>query len=307
MITEEEFNKVQLIMGRTMQPRPRPEKSFAFTSLMKCGHCGCSITAQAKVKRQKNGNVHHYVYYNCTKKKVDVKCPEQCIELKNLELDIKAKLSEITISEKFKNWAIKHLHELRKTEADSDTLVLKGKHKELEETTKNLQSLTLNFTSPTNQDRTMISDEEYQTLKMGMVKRKLILEDELKVQNKELLEWVELTERTFDFACYARIWFEKGDDKAKRAILACLGSNLTLKGKKVHVSYHSFIKTIIKTRKAIEAELDSARTSENISGKRQNEPLSARSSLRLRMLNDVRTCILRGNEYAPSLQDRVLG
>lgn len=269
-------------MGRKGRPCLEKNLHFAFTGLMKCGTCGCSITAQAKVKRYKNGNVHHYIYYNCTKKKVDVKCPEKVIELKKLNLEIKGKLSELTISEKFKNWAIKHLHELRKTEADSDTVVLKGKHKELEEVTKNLQSLTLNFTSPKNQERTLISDEEYQNLKMGMVKRKLILEDELKVTNKQVLEWVELTEKTFDFACYAHIWFEKGDDKAKRAILACLGSNLTIKGKKLFVNYHSFIKTMIKSREAVIKEIDSARTSKLSSHIRQNPTNCEVSSLGLR-------------------------
>lgn len=281
MITEDEFNKVQQYMGRKNRPSLAKNLNFAFTGLMHCGTCGCGITAQAKVKRCKNGNVHHYVYYNCTKKKVDVKCPEQCIELKNLELDIKGKLSEITISERFKDWAIKHLHELRKTEADSDSAVLKGKNKELEEITKKLQSLTLNFTSPANQERTLISDEEYQNLKMGMVRRKLKLEDELKVQNKEILEWVELSERTFDFACYAHIWFEKGDEKTKRAILSCLGSNLTLKGKKVFVNYHSFVKTLIKSRQAVEDELEKVRTSKVSSNKRQNPTNCEVSSLGL--------------------------
>ncbi len=282
MITEDEFNKVQVLMGRKTTPRLEKNLNFAFTGLMKCGTCGCSITAQAKVKRCKNGNVHHYVYYNCTKKKVDTNCPERCIELKDLTLDIKEKISEITISEKFKNWAIKHLHVMRKNEADSDSMVLKGKHKELEEVTKNLQSLTLNFTSPNNQERTLISDDEYQNLKAGMVKRKLILEDQLNVQNKQVLEWVELSERTFNFACYAHIWFEKGDDKAKRAILACLGSNLTLKGKKVFVNYHSFIKTLIKSRQAVEDEFEKVRTSKVSSNKRQNPTNCEVSSLGLR-------------------------
>lgn len=281
MITEDEFNKVQILMGRKTTPRLEKNLSFAFTGLMKCGTCGCSITAQAKVKRCKNGNVHHYVYYNCTKKKVDTNCPERCVELKDLTLDIKEKISEITISEKFKNWAIKHLHVMRKNEADSDTLVLKGKHKELEEVTKNLQSLTLNFTSPKNHDRLLISDDEYQNLKAGMVKRKLILEDELKVQNKQVLEWVELTERTFDFACYAHIWFEKGDDKTRRAILSCLGSNLTIKGKKLFVNYHSFIKTMIKSRQAVEEEIEKVRTSEKRVYKRQNPTNREVSSLGL--------------------------
>jgi hypothetical protein len=115
-----------------------------------------------------------------------------------------------------------------------------------------------------------------------MVKKKLLLEEELKTKNREVLEWVDLTEQTFDFACYAHVWFEKGDDKAKRAILACLGSNLTLKGKKVFVNYHSFIKTIIKSRQAVEEELERARTSKISSNKRQNPTKCEVSSLGLR-------------------------
>ncbi len=96
-----------------------------------------------------------------------MKCPEKVIELKNLELDIKGKLGEITISERFKDWAIKHLHELRKTEVDSDTLVLKGKHKELEDVIKNLQPLTL------NKSRQAVEDEleKVRTSKVSSNKR----------------------------------------------------------------------------------------------------------------------------------------
>ena len=36
--------------------------------LLRCGECGRSITAEEKIKKQKNGNVHTYVYYRCTKK-----------------------------------------------------------------------------------------------------------------------------------------------------------------------------------------------------------------------------------------------
>lgn len=38
------------------------KNSFAFTGLMTCGHCGCSITAQEK--RKKSGRT--YIYYHCT-------------------------------------------------------------------------------------------------------------------------------------------------------------------------------------------------------------------------------------------------
>jgi hypothetical protein len=36
---------------------------------MTCGLCGSGITADEKIKKQMNGNVHRYVYYACTKSK----------------------------------------------------------------------------------------------------------------------------------------------------------------------------------------------------------------------------------------------
>ncbi|MBU6426909.1 recombinase zinc beta ribbon domain-containing protein [Patescibacteria group bacterium] len=288
MITKDEFDKVQKIMGRTSQPRPHKlsqERLFAFTGLMRCGTCGCRITAQAKEKHCKNGNVHHYIYYNCTKKKYDTPCTERHLEVKNLHLQIKGILKDIKISEEYRDWAVKHIHEIRKNEAESDSIALKTKHKECEEVTQQLQSLTLNFTAPGNKDRSLISDQEYQTLKSDLLKRKGILEDELKVKNKAVEQWAELSEATFDFACYAHIWFENGDENIKRAILACLGSNLIISGKKLTITYSSFFLSLIKARDAIEREIERARTSEKPMLTKQNRLSVPVSSLGLRRLD----------------------
>jgi hypothetical protein len=274
-------------MGRTSQPRPREERLFAFTGMMKCATCGCSITAQAKVKRCKNGNVHHYVYYNCTKKRYTVGCTEKHVEVKQLHLQIGQILKDIKISEEFRDWAVRHVHEIRKNEAESDSVALKTKHKECEEVTQQLQSLTLNFTAPTNKDRTIITDAEYQALKSDLLKRKGILEDDLKVKNKAVEQWAELSAATFDFACYASIWYENGDEKTKRAILACLGSNLSISDKKLKLSYTSFFLSFIKARDAIQTEIESARTSERPSLVKQNRHDVPVLSLRLREQGSV--------------------
>lgn len=44
-------------------------REFAFTKLISCGLCGSGITACEKFKNQKDGTVHRYVYYGCTKSK----------------------------------------------------------------------------------------------------------------------------------------------------------------------------------------------------------------------------------------------
>ena len=60
MITEEEFDRVQQILGRKGRQRPKKQR-FAFTGLIRC-ICGM-VTAEEST--QKNGNIHHYIHYHC--------------------------------------------------------------------------------------------------------------------------------------------------------------------------------------------------------------------------------------------------
>ena len=75
LITRELFDLVQTqIKSNILEPRSK-QKEFAFTKIMTCGLCGSGITADEKFKKQKNGNVHRYVYYKCTRiKDSNCKC-----------------------------------------------------------------------------------------------------------------------------------------------------------------------------------------------------------------------------------------
>lgn len=82
------------------------DKEFAFTKLMECGLCGSGVSADEKFKKQKNGNVHRYVYYGCTKFK-DKHCKSGYINEEDLieqfvSLMGKINLNEIGIKEKLK-------------------------------------------------------------------------------------------------------------------------------------------------------------------------------------------------------------
>ena len=190
-----------------------------------------------------------------------------------LEIEIEDKLWEIKITERFKDWAVKYLHEIRKVEAQSNQIALEIKQKELAEVDKHLMSLTLNFTAPTNQNRELISEQAYQSLRTDLLKQKDQLEKDLNNQGDELEKWIELTERTFNFACYASNWFAEGDEETKKAILACLGSNLFVSGKKLNVSLHPYILKCIERKDTNNDENEYARTEENALGKRKNRAL----------------------------------
>jgi site-specific DNA recombinase len=81
LITKELFDAVQQQVNTHVI---RVEgKEFAFTKLMTCGLCGSGICADEKFKRQKNGNVHRYCYYGCTKSR-DKNCKPDYIREEDL-------------------------------------------------------------------------------------------------------------------------------------------------------------------------------------------------------------------------------
>lgn len=69
-------------------------------------------------------------------------------------------------------------------------------------------------------------------------------------------EWVQLSEKTFNFARYAQTWFTKGDLDTKRAIFACLGSHLVLKDKKVIITLKKPFQLLVDGLSKVQAELD---------------------------------------------------
>jgi len=147
--------------------------------------------------------------------------------------------------------------------------VLDNKQKQLLQITKQLDNLLLKYTSPENEGGQFITDQEYQTLKNRLAKEKASLESDLKTHGKVIEEWVELSERTFNFARYAQMWFAKGDMATRRAIFAALGSHLIIKDQKLNVKLHNYFKVIFENCPVVEKELSAVRTSENTLNKTQ--------------------------------------
>src|ERR1039458_6271029 len=90
-------------------------------------------------------------------------------------------------------------------------------------------------TSGGNTDGSLLSDEEYGRQRGDLLKEKAALEELLADAGHRVLQWLTLSEKTFEFASTARERFAKGDHMAKKAILAAVASNLILKDKKLCV------------------------------------------------------------------------
>ena len=228
MVTKEEYDRVQALLGKKGNPRPK-SKFFAFRGLIKCGECGCSITAEEKIKVQKNGNVHRYVYYHCTKKR-NPNCSQRSIEEKELERQIIEILERITIPPEFCRWAIKQLKIEARKEMEDRNRILENQRKAYERCIKKIDAL---IEMKMNGE---ITQEEFLRKKAELEKEKLRLQELLNDTDKRVSDWLEKAEKVFNFALEAKKKFENGTLEEKRLILACLGSNLLLKDKKLIIS-----------------------------------------------------------------------
>ena len=68
------FDEVQDVIekrGRKQKSATNPQR---WCGLLKCAECGMGITATKRVKTQKNGNRHEWIYYHCSRKSKAVKC-----------------------------------------------------------------------------------------------------------------------------------------------------------------------------------------------------------------------------------------
>ena len=117
IIAKKLFDKVQEVLKQRGRPRHKTEiEPQIFCGLLHCGSCGMMITGEYRVKKQKNGNVHDYIYYHCTKKNKSIKCPEPCIRQEELDKQISSLLQKFSLRT---DWAEKLLEMAEKDKAIS--------------------------------------------------------------------------------------------------------------------------------------------------------------------------------------------
>ncbi len=268
MITEDQYWQIQKILGD--RGRARPSKNihtFAYVGPTQCGGCGGAVTAehkhqlicseckfkfsysnkrncpkcQASIEDMNDPLYLHYIYYHCTKKK-----NPDCTEGSVPEVYIDGYLStyykeHLQISESLSKWCIENMEQLGTSDHQN---VLEKKatlEKTLIQKEKEQKELTL------MKARNLLDDNEFLSLKGTMV-------DEINTLRKEVQglghidpQRLGKAQRAFNLAVGVGKIFENGTTEAKKETLSEIGSNLTLKEKKLSVSNTNLYSLIIKT------------------------------------------------------------
>ncbi|MCR4334450.1 MAG: recombinase family protein [Patescibacteria group bacterium] len=265
MITLEEYDRVQIILGRNGKPRAQTH-NFAYTGLMRCKICNSMYTASEKTKIIKStGKLKTYVYYNCTRKKKEVKCDQKNpMTLKELEDQIDIELERYTIMPKFQEWALEILNRNNDKEIEERTKIYENQHRTLVNTQKELDTLTKMRYRELIDDETFIKERDELTTKIVKLKTNL-RETESRAE-----KWLELTEKTFNFSCYARKEFLLGDLNKKREIFSALGQNFLVKDKKIHITPNEWFVPIEKAYPELEKKYKRLELDKNLTVEARN-------------------------------------
>jgi len=144
-----------------------------------------------------------------------------------LELQVEQELEGLTILPEFKGWALEVLNENNDHEIEDRTKIYEMQHANLVTTQKELDNLTK------MRYRELINDDTFIKERNDLQSKITEMKEKLHHTESRAERWLELTEKTFNFAQYARSAFIKGGLELKKEILMSLGYNTQIKAGKL--------------------------------------------------------------------------
>ncbi|KKT55579.1 MAG: Recombinase, partial [Candidatus Giovannonibacteria bacterium GW2011_GWB1_44_23] len=230
VVSKKIFDKAQEVLKQRGRPHHKQKNEpQPFCGLLSCASCGMMITGEYKVKRQKNGNVHEYVYYHCTKKS-KMKCPEPCIREEELDRQLSSLIQKFSLRQ---DWAeqLREMLEKEKSEsAQSSTAFVQEAGERIRAIQTKLQRLLDGYLE---QD---IEREIYRTEKAKLLSEKKSLEEQMTRIEQKRTGWLEPAEEWIREAENLPT-IANGEDLFLKKVAAkkIFGSNLILSNRKVRL------------------------------------------------------------------------
>jgi DNA invertase Pin-like site-specific DNA recombinase len=186
IISKQLFDKVQdVLKARGTRPKHSVNDPEALCGLIRCGSCGMMITAEKKIKHQKNGNVHEYTYYRCTHKSKIIKCTEPAIREEELDRQLSTILKEHVLPFEWAAELSKMADKEEQVAINSSAALVQEVKDEIQDISEKLQRLLSVYL---DQD---IEQEAYRSEKASLLSRKKSLEEKMAQVVKGVSIWIE--------------------------------------------------------------------------------------------------------------------
>lgn len=294
MITVEEYDHVQLLLGRKGKARLQHHQ-FAYTGLIRCDACACMITASEKRKHIKStGEQKLFTYYHCSRKNKHIRCNNAPISLSQLENIVGEELAKYTIIPEFLDWALAILEE-QKDKAVADESESKAHiQAELEAAQTELDNLIR------MRYRELIDDTNF--IRQRDILQRTITKLEIQSSEKPVVKnavaITELTKSAFRFATYAGAHFVIGSLATKKAIVSSFGSNYVLKDKKLLFEASVWLKPITDAYPGLLAEYSRLEPMKKLDAETYNAELSLLIQRWCAIVDNVRTAIANNSSIS---------
>ena len=232
IITKELFDKVQEVLKLRSKPTLYKNRYFAFRGLVRCGECGCAMTAE----RQKG-----HAYYHCTKRKGD--CSQKgFIREEKLALMISEAIKKVGLDDKSYNAMLnelEHEKQLLKAEAVHDKITAEAKIREIDEQLSRLLDLFVEGA---------ISADEYKEKKASLINKKTH-HIENPVSGTSDAKWLEPMRDFLTLAHQASYVASAGTPEELADFFKKICSNRKIANATLYVSYSSAFKILAETEK----------------------------------------------------------
>ncbi|TCC93695.1 recombinase family protein [Pedobacter frigiditerrae] len=242
MITLQEFEQAQEILGRKGKLKPKRHE-FPFAGFIKCGVCGCAITASKKTKMIKSTREYKsYVFYHCTKRRE--KCTEKeytkAIEMEEM---IIRELETSTLIPKFRDWAIEAIKEDYHEEVSKHKKLLQQIASYEQRLARELDKLLdLRISEAISEEKYLEKKSEKEAVLNRVIDKKKKLESNVN-------DWLGQFSEKLVFATNVVERFKNGEFCEQKGICLTLGWNWELKEKTLLISKLEWFITIQELKK----------------------------------------------------------
>ena len=304
MITEEEFWRIQDILGRKGRPRPQKHET-AYNDISVCDECGGTVYPDYKfqlicpsckykfahrsyadcpkcktsIEEMEGPTYLDYVYYYCTSKKKTHE--KSCASIEQKLLDEKLLnyvMNNLAISEAISNWCIRNISEIKDRELE-DGLMLAESRKKAEDDIKrklsNLLDLRLNKGDLSPEDTAMYDKKEEE------LKRELKIIEDISRKTNGNDGWENVAHKKFSLMKGILEIIEKGSLNQKKEVLLALGANLRLGAKKLNVINAEEVQLFVDALKRARSKNDSFEPINTVDVSGRNEVFTSVSPIML--------------------------
>ena len=238
IIAKKLFDNVQKVMKQKSKPQTKELKYFLYRGFFRCGECGYTITADRKIK--KSGK--EYVYYYCTRKNPEYKCPQNPFTREEkISEQIKKEIQKVSLPDNAaKNIIAELKKEKTKTAALSNSFAQKIE-KEIFSVDSKLEKLMSAYLE------NALTLEEYQLAKNKLIDQKQLLKDKKTFFEQKRNNWFEPAIEFVKFAKYTQILAKSKNLENQRDFFKKCGSNFRILDQKLIFDFKNPWKILART------------------------------------------------------------